>query len=206
MIPLFSLDGWEWCYSCFPVTYVKLAEQIKPGLLEWCSAIASSCIFFLLIFWKYGFTTETIRNKRSVKQIKTGSHQPDSFSVSRLLQDTTEEIKGECLLKVNEGNSKPSLPRENKTFNCEKKVVTLKGWTWLHQLDIKLITFLTCNSMKNWQLRQSDNVQQPRTLSQSRGFCSSHLKQAFHSRTRRMLNDPKRTRWTDNLLYCGNAR
>lgn len=63
-----------------------------------------------------------------MKQIQRGSHTPDSFSVSRLLQDRTEEIKGEHSLKVNEGNSKPSLLQDNsKAFNCEKKVVKLKG-------------------------------------------------------------------------------
>lgn len=155
MIPLFSLDRREQCYSHLSITDVTLAAQIKqPGLLQERSATAVSCFPpSLLIVWKYGSMCEAIWKESAVKQIQRGSHTPDSFSVSRLLQDTTEEIKGERE-NVNEGNSKPSLPQDNsKACNCEKKGVKLKGgalsyvhflYSWIRSM--KPITFLTCNS------------------------------------------------------------
>lgn len=89
-------------------------------------------------------------------QMQRGSHQPDSFSVSRLLQDTMEEIKGERLLKVNKRNSKPSVLQDNnKTFNCQKEVSWEVGLSVTSASlvvgsgDIKLITFLTCDLMKD---------------------------------------------------------
>lgn len=97
---------------------------------------------------------DPFRRQSETEQTQRGSDQPESFSVSRLLRDTTEEIKGERLLEVNRRNSKPSfLQDNNKTFKCPKEVswevelsvTSASLWSWFRTHQIMNISDLWLN-------------------------------------------------------------